>query len=229
VSAANALARPIPLLFLVTNFDRGGAEKILNRWAAGLSRDKYAVQAAALQGRSQAMASDLRRGGVPTHYLGMWWKGDIRLVSRLVRLLRREQIQILFTFMIHPTVLGRVVGRLCRVPIRVSSERIMAWEGRGRRLLNRWTVPLATHVAAVSEKVAAYAEREFRIPPDRLSTITNGVDLDHFRPTPRDHDAGPYVIRCTARLHRKNDHATLLQAFARIAAHRPATRLLLVG
>ncbi len=229
MSTASAFANPIPVLFLVTNFDRGGAEKILSRCAAGLSRDKYAAQAAALQGRSQATAGDLRRAGVPAHDLGMGWKGDIRLVPRLVRLLRREHIQILFTFLFHPTVLGRVVGWFCRVPVRISSERVMAWEGRGRRLLNRWTVPLATHVVAVSEKVAAYAAREFRIPSDRLSTITNGVDLDHFRPIPRDHHTGPFVIGCTGRLHKKNDHATLLQAFARISVHRPATRLLLIG
>jgi hypothetical protein len=60
-SAGDGLAHPIPLLFLVTNFDRGGAEKILARCAAGLPRDKYAAQAAALQGRSQAVADDLTR------------------------------------------------------------------------------------------------------------------------------------------------------------------------
>ncbi len=220
---------PIPLLFLVTTFDRGGAERILSRCAAGLPRDKYAAQAAALQGRSQAMAGDLTRAGVPVHHLGMRGKGDMRVLLRLVQLLCRERIQILFTFMFHPTVLGRVVGRLCRVPVRISSERVMAWEGRGRRLLNRWTVPLATHVVAVSEKVAAYAAREFQIPPDRLSTIVNGVDLSHFRPGTRDHDAGSPVIGCTARLHRKNDHTTLLRAFAYLSARWPETRLLLLG
>ena len=228
-AAADRLARPIPLLFLVTNFNRGGAEKILTRCAAGLPRDKYAAQAAALQGQSQAIAGDLTLAGVPVHDLGMRGKGDIRVLARLVRLLERERIQILFTFMFHPTLLGRVVGRLCRVPVRISSERVMAWEGRGRRLLNRWTVPLATHVVAVSERVAAYAAREFRIPPDRLSTIVNGVDLNHFRPVTRDHDAGPPVIGCTARLHRKNDHTTLLRAFARLSVRWPEARLLLVG
>jgi len=228
-STGDGLARPIPLLFLVTNFDRGGAERILSRCAAGLPRDKYAARAAALQGRSRSVAGELTQAGIPVHDLGMACKWDLRVLLRLARLLRRERIQILFTFMFHPTLLGRIVGRLYRVPVRISSERVMAWEGRGRRLLNRWTVPLATHVVAVSDRVAAYAAREFRIPPDRLSTIVNGVDLDHFRPVPRDRHAGPPVIGCTARLHRKNDHATLLQAFARLSARWPEARLLLVG
>jgi glycosyltransferase involved in cell wall biosynthesis len=227
--AKDGPASPIPLLFLVTNFNRGGAEKILTRCALGLQRQKYTPHAAALQGRSQAVADDLTLAGFAVHDLGMTCKGDLRVLPRLAGLLRRERIRILFTFMFHPTLLGRVVGWLCRVPIRISSERVMAWEGGGRRLLNRWTVPLATHVVAVSDRVAAYAAREFRIPPDRLSTIVNGVDLDHFRPALRDRDAGPPVIGCTARLHRKNDHATLLRAFARLSARWPEARLLLVG
>jgi glycosyltransferase involved in cell wall biosynthesis len=228
-SAADGLAGPVSLLFLVTNFDRGGSQKVLSRCAAGLPRVKYAIQVAALKGRSQAIAGDLALAGIPVHDLGMACKWDIRILARLARFLRREGIQILFTFMFHPTVLGRLVGWLCRVPVRISSERVMAWEGCGRRLLNRWTIPLATHVVAVSEKVAVYAAREFRIPRDRLSTIVNGVDLDHFRPVPRDREAGSPVIGCTARLHGDNDHATLLRAFARVRQRCPSARLLLVG
>jgi len=228
-SAAMGASHPIPLLFLVTNFDRGGAEKILTRLATGVPREKYAVRAAALQGRSLAIRDDLAKADIPAQDLGMAWKWDPRVVLRLARLLRRERIQILFTFMFHPTLLGRLVGWACGVPIRISSERTMACEGLGRRLLNRWTVPLATHVVPVSERVSAYVAREFRIPPDRLSTIANGVDLDHFRPVPRGRDAGPPVIGCTARLHRENDHATLLRAFAQVRERWPAARLLLLG
>lgn len=220
---------PLPLLFLVTFFDRGGAEKILARCATLLPREKYAVRVAALAGRSQAIAHDLASAGIPGDDLGMVCKGDLRVLVRLARLLRQERIQILFTFMFHPTLVGRLVGWLCGVPIRISSERVMAWEGPGRRCVNRWTVPLATHVVAVSQRVAVYAAQQFRIPADRLSTIPNGVDLEHFRPARRSGDQQHLVIGCTARLHRKNDHAALLRAFARIGEHRPEVRLLLVG
>ncbi|HYL79885.1 MAG TPA: glycosyltransferase [Candidatus Acidoferrum sp.] len=219
--AATGSAGPIPLLVLVTNFDRGGAEKILTRWAIGLPREKYAIQVAALQARSQATASDLIRAGIPAWDLGMAWKGDLRAPFRLMQLLRRGRFQILVTVLFHPTILGRLAGRLCGVPVRISSERIMEWEGAGRRLVNRWTAGLATHVIAVSDRVATYAAREFRIPPERLSTIPNGVDLDHYRPARRPRATGSCVIGCTARLHRKNDHRTLLRAFASVSQRRP--------
>jgi glycosyltransferase involved in cell wall biosynthesis len=105
----------------------------------------------------------------------------------------------------------------------------MAWEGWSRRLLNRWTLPLATHVIAVSEAVAAYAGREFRIPPERLTVIPNGVDLDHFRPPPRPPDPHDPVIGCVAGLRPEHDHLTLIQAFATLVRRLPRATLLLVG
>jgi glycosyltransferase involved in cell wall biosynthesis len=218
---------PIPLLLLVATLDRGGAEKILTRLALGLPREKYAVQVAALQGRSGAIAADLARAGIPVHDLGMRGKAVLRGVVRLVRLLRR--VRVLFSFMFHATLLGRLVGAGLRVPIRICSERSMEGDGLGRRLLNRWTVPLATHVVAVSERVAAYVSREFRIPPGRLTTIVNGVDLTHFRPSLRTRYPQAPVIGCTARLHAENDHVTLLHGFARLADRWPNAQLLLVG
>ena len=219
----------IPVLFVTANLDRGGAEKIVTRLAVGLPRDKYSVTVAALQERSGAIGVDLTRAGIPVHDLGMRGRWDLCVLGRFVRLLRQERVQVLIAFMFHATILTRLIGSLCRVPIRISSERSMEGETHGRRLLNRWTVPLGTHVVAVSERVALNAVRELHIPPERLTTIVNGVDLVHFRPVGRVQGTRAPVIGCTARLHAENDHATLVQAFARLAVHWPDARLLLVG
>jgi glycosyltransferase involved in cell wall biosynthesis len=222
---------PVRVLFLVTNFDRGGAEKIVTRLAHALSRTagKYDVRVAALQGRSGAIADDLSALDIPTHDLGMTWKGDVRVVPRLARLIGRHRVQILFTFMFHPNVLGRLIGRACGVPVRIASERIMAWEGLGRRLVNRWTVRLSTCVVAVSQNVAQYAAREFRIPSGRLVVVANGVDLERFRPGVRLQGREGVVIGSTSRLHAKNNHETLLRAFALLVQGGRSMQLLLVG
>ncbi len=218
---------PIPLLFLITTFERGGAEKILGCWATGLPAEKYAVRVAALAGRSPALPEALSGAHIPCHDLGMACKLDPRVLGRLARLLREQGIRILVTFMFHPTLLGRLLGRLLGVPILVSSERIMEWDGPVRRRLNRWTAPLTNCVIAVSDRVAAYARREYRIPPERVVTIPNGVDVERFHPPAAPPEGA--VVGCTARLHRKNDHATLLRAMARLQSRHPETSLVLVG
>ncbi len=226
---AGPVGGPLPLLFLVTSLDQGGAQRVLARWATGLPRDKYAVRVAYLQQRRGVIEADLRRADIAVHDLGMRSKADLGAAIRLMRLLRRERIRVLVAFMFHATFLGRLAGVACRVPVRVSSERTMEAEGRVRRGLNRLTVPLATHVVAVSERVASYAAREFRIPANRLTTIVNGVDLDRFRPAGRARDPRAPVLGCTARLGAENDHATLLRACAQLGRQWPGTQLLLVG
>ncbi len=92
---------PISILFLVTNLDRGGAEKILTRLAVGLPRDKYAARVAALQGRPQAMAVDLAHAGVP---ISTWARSETSggEDGRAGRLVPAED----------PTALAEVVGML---------------------------------------------------------------------------------------------------------------------
>lgn len=226
---ASVAPPPFPVHFLVTTLDRGGAEKILTRWAAGLPRAKYAVQIATLQGWSQAVVGELERARIPALDLGMVGWGDPRVLLRLPRVLRRERIRIPVTFLFHATLLGRVGRRLARVPVRVSSERTLGGDGWRWRLLNRRTVPLATHVVAVSERVAAHAPQAFSVPPERLTAIVNGVDPDRFQPVPRLLDPVVLTVGSTAGLHLENDHATLLTAFAPILARRPHARLILVG
>jgi glycosyltransferase involved in cell wall biosynthesis len=55
------------------------------------------------------------------------------------------------------------------------------------------------------------------------------VDLAHFHPRTQPTGSRRFVIGCTARLHRKNNQAALLTAFAQIAAQWPDAQLLLVG
>lgn len=220
-------APPVRLLFLVTTFDRGGAEKIIVRLATCLPRDRYTVAVAALQGRSGRIAADLAVAGVPTHDLRMRTKLDVGGALRLRALLKRERVEILYSFLFHANLMGRLVGGWCRVPVRIGAERIAGWEGPVRRLLNRLTARLATRVVAVSEAVRDETAQTLRVAPGRIAVIPNGVNTHEFAPAP--HPVEAAVIGCTARLHRKNGHRTLLDAFAAIRPAVPEAHLLLVG
>lgn len=220
-------APPVRLLFLVTTFDRGGAEKTILRLATCLPSDRYTVAVAALQGRSGQIAVDLAAAGVPAHDLQMRTKLDMGGALRLRALLRRERIEVLYSFLFHANLMGRLVGGWCGVPVRIGAERIAGWEGPIRRLLNRLTGGLATRVVAVSEAVREETARTLGIAPERIAVIPNGVDNHAFAPA--SHPAEAPVIGCTGRLHRKNGHPTLLEAFAAIRQAVPEARLLLVG
>lgn len=101
---------------------------------------------------------------------------------------------------------------------------------RYRRLFGR-----ASHIVCVSEGVASGLVEQLGVPGTMVSTIYNPVvtaALDVQMAQPTDHPwmngEGPPVILAAGRLSRQKDFSTLIRAFVRVAARRPA-RLIILG
>jgi glycosyltransferase involved in cell wall biosynthesis len=102
------------------------------------------------------------------------------------------------------------------------------------RLIN----PLVDRVVAVSPAVAEVTRREHGLPPDRLVTIENGVDVEAWKPEgqPRAEarrELGlcedEVAVGVIGHLSPVKGHADFLQAAARVSAQAPRTRFVLVG
>ncbi len=229
MTAGTKGAGPVVVL-LVTTFDIGGAERVYIELARGLVRRGYRVVAAALQWRSGAVARELADTGVETVGLAMRGKTDALVLLRLVRLLRRERASVLYTFLIHAHVIGRLAGLLARTPVILSSQQIMGWEARMSERLNRATARWCTAVVGVSANVSRYLVDRVGIPAGKVVTIYNCVDVSAFegRRGRRRAVTGP-VIGSIARLNPEKDHTTLLHAFAILRGRDPSLRLVLAG
>ncbi|MFN8058444.1 MAG: glycosyltransferase [Vicinamibacterales bacterium] len=222
--------RPTVLL-LTTTFDVSGAERVVAQTATGLAARGYRVIVACLVPRSGALAALLQGTGVETVSLDMRSKIDPGPVWRLRRLLRRERVDVVYTFLFHAHLVGRVASRLARVPLVLSSQQAMDWETTAQVRLNRWTARWCDYAIGVSARVEDYLADVVRIPRVKLVTIYNCVDLDAFPfieaapPAP----GSPVVIGSAARLAPEKDHDTLLAAIARLRDEGLAVRLLLAG
>ena len=224
-----ARREPTVVMLLITTFDIGGAERVYIELARGLARRGYPVIAAALQRRSGAVARELEGSGVDTVDLGMRGKSDVLVIWRLVRLLRRQRVTVLYTFLIHAHVLGRTAAKLASTPVILSSQQIMAWEGRVSEWLNRVTARWCSAVVGVSKNVARYLTEDVGVAPAKVVAIYNCVDVSAFRQDPRERHATGNVIGSIARLNPEKDHETLLHAFRLVRRRRPDARLLLAG
>lgn len=109
-----------------------------------------------------------------------------------------------------------------------------AWGRWLRRLMQRW-YPRADAAVAISRGVARDLAHLTRLPPERISVIPNPVPLDRVReraagpaPHPWCKPGAPPLVLAVGKLEPQKDFATLLRAFARLRAARPA-RLAILG
>lgn len=228
--------RPVRVCALITELGIGGAQKVMADVLTHLPQDRYRVLAVCIYNPGET-GEALRRAGIQVVDLAMRSKTDITVAGRLLRLLRSFRPDILHTHMFHANLLGRLVGRLAGVPLVISTEHTMGQEGSVRRVLNRWTSPLAGRVVAVSQSVGDFAVERIRIDPGRVVVIPNGIDLRRYQtgPDPREARAklglpveGP-VVGSVGTLRPVKGFDILLQAFARLAPHWPGAHLLIVG
>lgn len=155
----------------------------------------------------------------------------------IVRYLRRVRPHVLLTFLFHPNVLGRVLGRLAGVPVVVSSIRsetyVYAWRSRLMRLTDR----LASVTTANSHRAATRLVADGVVPPRRLHVVRNALDMalldaavPHRDEVRRDLGVrGGWLWIAVGRLEEAKNYPLLVRAFARVRAVHPAHTLAIVG
>lgn len=175
-------------------------------------------------------------------YRGLW---VIAAAPALASYLRRIRPDVLLSTS-NPANLAALWARRlarCDLPVVVTvnvnlsaatGPKQALWGGWLRALARR-SYPAADAVIAISRGVAADLAQATRVPADRITTVYNPVDLAEIERRARepvDHawlsGGGAPIVLAVGKLKRQKDFATLLRAFQRLRAARPA-RLVILG
>lgn len=234
------MAERARVLWLIKGLGAGGAESLLLSAARHIDRGRFDYQAAYFLPWKDALVGRLEEAGIPVTCLNQGRPWDVRAGAGLVRLLRRERIDILHAHLPYSGIAGRLAARLSPVRAVVYSEHNV-WERYHRLtyLANRATFGLNDAVIAVSEDVERSIRAGSRINGrPSLGAIPNGVDTYELGLVPRDGagvrselgiPAGNDVVVTVANFTPKKRHTDLMKAAARVVGARPATTFLLVG
>lgn len=226
------------IIFLTTGLAYGGAETQLVRLATRLKARGWEVKVVSML-PPQAYVEELEGARIPVETLGMR-RGvpDPRALLRLVRILRREQPQVLTSFMYHANVLGRLAGRLAEVPVVVSSIRNENFGGPWRDKVMRLTDSMAD-VTTINSCLAAEAVvRRGVVPPGRLRVIPNGLEVERYRKNSEARrqarqqlglEDSDFLWLAVGRLEIQKDYPTLLRAFVRVSSVSPLAQLRIAG
>jgi len=173
---------------------------------------------------------------------------DINALFSLYRNYSNNRYDLVHSVTPKAGLLAMTAARLAGVPIRLHTFTGQVWatqQGFKRRLLktmDRILAGMATHVLVDSASQRQFLINEGVVLPEKSTVLANGsisgVDTDRFKPDPetrqsvRDElglDANDVVFLFLGRLNRDKGVLDLAQAFARIAGHKPNSRLLFVG
>jgi glycosyltransferase involved in cell wall biosynthesis len=253
LAIADTTARPGRLALFIYDFSGGGAQRctltLANAFAArGYEVDMVVVRARGpllpeLSPRVRLVAFDRQWRSLPWPALEKMPKA-MSLVA-LATYLRTERPEIVLSAASHvnrAALWARLLTRVrTRLVIRISNHPTRsAVDTRGRRQrLRLWQArylyPKADAIVANSDGVADDVARITGLPRTRIETIYNPVGTPELREklgAPLNHPwfapNAPPVVLGVGKFKSQKDFPTLLKAFARVRAARPA-RLVILG
>ncbi len=181
------MKKKLTILFLVNGFGVGGAEKALLELVKRINRDQFQVLVASV-GQGGILEQEFRNASEQCFVFRKKFSFDFSLIPKVAALLRLNQVDILLTTLFYADVIGTFAARMVGTPVKMSWQTALAIptgnveDDRWRHIVAyRAAASQMTHIVAVSHEVRNYFIRNRHIPPQKISTIHYGVDLNRFQ------------------------------------------------
>src|SRR5258705_374824 len=164
---------------------------------------------------------------------------DFTLFTKLVALFRKERPHIVHSHNWATLLYVVVAAKIARVPVIIHGEHGYEEQAAIERRLGSKRL-LARHVSrltTVSSNIERILIEQWRVPPERVTYIPNGIDLNRFppglNPEPLRREFGftseHRVITSIGRFVPVKDFPLLIRSFASVHRRHPEARLLLIG
>ena len=236
--------KKIRVVTLVDGIGTGGGEQLAAQTTALLDPDRFdrtlCVTREPLAEESpehiRATAETLRAAEVRIVQLSRRSTANLYAWLPLLRLLRRDRIDVLHAHKFGANVWAAILGRLAHVPVIVAHEHSWSFKGKPlRRLLDRELIARACSVIlAVSREDRRRMIEIEGIPPDRVVVVPNGI-LELPPATGRDvlsplgiPPEAP-VVGAVSMLRPEKGIEVLIRAAALLKPEFPALRVLVAG
>jgi glycosyltransferase involved in cell wall biosynthesis len=231
---------PYKVMFLVTSLEIGGAEMQLVRLLRRFSGSDFEPIVVCLK-EPGALAEEVACLHIPVYSRLLAHKYDFRVLPRLIALIKREKVHILWTQSLGDKMFwGRLAGKLASVPVILAAIHSMGKQDGQKSILgnlNKSLTAITDRFIAVSELQRRFLIEEEGLPSEKMVVIYNRIDLDRFRPKKspkeiRDSLGIPEkipVIGQVAKLRPEKGHRVLFAAARTIKKKGAKAVILLIG
>ena len=230
--------RPIRLMHVVEHLGLGGMEygviKLVNRLNPRLVTPMIctlSIQAESTRG--------LLHPHIPVFEFRKYQGYDRSVILKLVRLLRHQSVDILHSHNWTTMFYAVVAAAIARTPILIHGEHGREAQAVPLRQLRlqRWLTRGVTHLTTVSTDLAHHLVEQWKVNPELVTSIPNGVDHARFG---ADYDLASLrrefnltdehrIVLAVGRIRPVKDLPTLVRGFAQAYRNVPTARLFIVG
>ena len=222
---------------------RAGAEEVALELARGLDPNHFQSYVVCPQELIHAYAQDWKMIGVVPVSLSLDKPWQWTRAREFIRLLRREEIDIVHAHMICAALASVPLARLAGTPVVLHTCHgreawRTSWLSR-RYWVDRRIAAWTAMTVAVSESAAAYLAEVKRINPKRIEVIRNGRSMNQFERASlvvedrlrRDLGIvdGETLIGVFGRLEEQKGHRYLLEALPEVLEVHPSCKVIFIG
>ncbi len=171
---------------LITDLRIGGTPTVVRQLAIRLGADPNFHAHVACLDRWGPVADQLRDRGIPVTALNACSSLDLRIVLRLIHLIRRENIDTVFSFLIHANAVAALASVFVRDVRFFQSIQTTQPNPRWHWIVQRAVQHAAERIVVPSRSVAEAATQRAAADPSKILVIPNAVEIDDFAGKPRD-------------------------------------------
>jgi glycosyltransferase involved in cell wall biosynthesis len=203
------------ILLLVTDLNIGGTPTVIRELAVRL-KPFAEIQVACLSHRGP-VSDQIESNGIQTTALGASSARDVRVIHRLHRLISREHIDIVFSFLIHANAAAAAVSLFSKnfrlLESIQTTQPNPSWHWRVQKYAQR----AAEKIVVPSPSVAKVAKEWSGVPESKIVIIPNAIDPHEFASIPNPADENDFPVGFLGRLDPIKRIPDLIEAVQRIS------------
>ncbi|HMP74908.1 MAG TPA: glycosyltransferase family 4 protein [Kiritimatiellia bacterium] len=214
-----------------------GVARAFQWWLPNYDATRFRVLLCSRKGWDKA-AEQMKAAGTPPFTLG-YGKMDPRNLVALIRLARRERVDLIHAHGYGACTWGRIAGILLRIPVIVHERCNYHSVPLYQRPVEWLLAPFTRHAFAVSESTRQFCIAKRYLKPERVETLYNGIlltDIPEATPEWKAALRAEYgvgadqpLLGIVGRIESHKGHLDALRALKALRQSHPDVRLWIVG
>lgn len=224
------------IIFFITGTNMGGAEVVVKNLMFNLDKDLFDLILISM--RPIGVIGKEINKEYPVYSLDINKKFNPSFLIRLYKILKKERPDILHCHLFHANLIGRIIGKMAKVPYIISTIHSDNIGGKFRYILLKKTDFLNDITVVVSNKIKQSLVEKKIISEQKIKVIYNGVEEPDLSITEKDienkkkelkiENNSP-ILLSVGRLHPVKGHIYLIKAMKEIVDKYPKSKLILIG